>query len=464
MFESHISLYILIAPFVALLLALIFEFVNGFHDTANAVATVIYTHTLKPMQAVILSGIANFAGAVLSSGAVAFGIVALLPMDWVILTDANANNVGLAMIFSVLSSAIIWNIGTWLAGLPASSSHTLIGSILGVALTNSWYSYNGSLIHGVNWSKALDIGLALLFSPLIGFTLAGLLLISSKYFLKDKRLYEPPISNAPPPFWIRTMLVLTCTGVSFAHGSNDGQKGMGLIMILLVAAMPFGFAVNPDVPPETWGNIAVNSVQATDMFNSTNDAKLIKANDDLALLLQDVDSFNSLPRSARPALRNNAYWIEDAIPKIIKTGSYSKDEQQFLNRYRNDLRELTFYIPVWVKIMVATALGLGTMIGWKRITVTIGERIGNSHLTYAQGAAAELVAVTTIGAADILGLPVSTTHVLSSGVAGTMIANHGGLQMKTIYRLLAAWVLTFPICVFLGTATSAAALHLLLGP
>ena len=208
---------------LALLLALSFEFVNGFHDTANAVATVIYTNSLKPTQAVVWSGLWNLIGVLTSSGAVAFGIVALLPVELVINVGSGA---GFAMVFSLLLSAIIWNLGTWYLGLPASSSHTLIGSIVGVGLMNSLLSPDSAFGDGVNWAKVGDTVKALFFSPLIGFAAAGALLLLAKALLRNPALFKAPEGKAPPPGWIRALLVFTCTGVSFAHGSNDGQKGM----------------------------------------------------------------------------------------------------------------------------------------------------------------------------------------------------------------------------------------------
>src|SRR5581483_10348895 len=210
---------------LAVLLALSFEFVNGFHDTANAVATVIYTHSLKPNQAVVWSGAWNLIGVLTSSGTVAFGIVALLPVELVINVGSGA---GFAMVFALLVSAIVWNLGTWYLGLPASSSHTLIGSIVGVGLMNSLLSPDSAFGEGVNWAKVSDTVKALVFSPLIGFLGAGLLLLIARSLIKAPGLFKAPEGDTPPPWWIRGLLVLTCTGVSFAHGSNDGQKGMGL--------------------------------------------------------------------------------------------------------------------------------------------------------------------------------------------------------------------------------------------
>src|SRR5262245_43561798 len=220
-----------VLPFIllgaALFVALGFEFVNGFHDTANAVATVIYTHSLKPHAAVVWSGLWNFIGVLTSTGAVAFGIVSLLPVELILQVGSGA---GFAMVFALLTAAIIWNLGTWYFGLPSSSSHTLIGSIIGVGIANQFISAT-SATSGVDWKQAMTIGRSLLISPLVGFTCAALLLVLLKKVVPNKKLYKAPEGTKPPPFWIRGLLLLTCTGVSFAHGSNDGQKGMGLIML-----------------------------------------------------------------------------------------------------------------------------------------------------------------------------------------------------------------------------------------
>src|ERR1700678_1109114 len=161
---------------IALLIALGFEFVNGFHDTANAVATVIYTNSLSPNLAVIWSGFFNFAGVLVSTGAVAFGIVSLLPVELILQVGSGA---GFAMVFALLIAAIITNLGTWYFGLPSSSSHTLIGSIIGVGLANQLMSVKSGT-SGVDWGQALNVGKSLLFSPIIGFALAASLLSLSK--------------------------------------------------------------------------------------------------------------------------------------------------------------------------------------------------------------------------------------------------------------------------------------------
>ncbi|CAI1628344.1 MULTISPECIES: inorganic phosphate transporter [Serratia] len=458
---------------LALLIALGFEFVNGFHDTANAVATVIYTHSLSPMVAVVWSGFFNFLGVLFSSGVVAFGIISLLPVELIL--QAGTGN-GFAMVYALLFSAIIWNLGTWWLGLPASSSHTLIGSIIGVGVANA-------LIHGrtgtsgVDWGQAIKVGYALLLSPVIGFVFAALLLLALKVFVKNRQLYTAPKNDSPPPLWIRGLLILTCTGVSFAHGSNDGQKGMGLIMLILVGTMPIAYALNRSMPPEQIPRVAalaeVTKNQLLHQFPAVSQtpprdvltgyvrtseltAEVVPALAQLTGAIGDqirqYGSVDKIPAQAVSNTRNDMYLASEVIKhlKSEKQLQLSADSQRNLDALKSDLDSATRFIPFWVKVVVAIALGLGTMVGWRRIVVTVGEKIGKSHLTYAQGASAELVAMTTIGAADIFGLPVSTTHVLSSGIAGTMAANRSGLQMSTLRNLLMAWVLTLPASVLLS--------------
>ncbi|WP_028080833.1 inorganic phosphate transporter [Solimonas soli] len=460
--------------FIALLIALGFEFVNGFHDTANAVATVIYTHSLPASVAVVWSGFFNFLGVLLSSGAVAFGIISLLPVELILQVGSGA---GFAMVFALLLAAIAWNLATWFLGIPSSSSHTLIGSIIGVGVANALL-HGRSGTSGVDWTKAADIGKALLLSPLLGFAMAALLFLAFKVLIRNKALYEEPKGGLPPPGWIRGLLIFTCTGVSFAHGSNDGQKGMGLIMLILIGTVPTAYALNRAVPEQYVAefhshSLAVNEVLGVRAGGGATDgdprAVLTRYIADkqfapavvpaLAALATDIDgqvtSYGSLarvPAEQTRNMRNDMYLAAEAIKRMGKDDALklAADEQQTLDTYKGSLDKATRFIPTWVKIAVAFALGLGTMVGWKRIVITVGEKIGKSHLTYAQGASAELVAMATIGAADAFGLPVSTTHVLSSGVAGTMQANRSGLQMSTVRNLMMAWVLTLPASILLS--------------
>lgn len=471
---------------LALALALSFEFVNGFHDTANAVATVIYTDTLKPVYAVIWSGCWNLIGVLVSSGAVAYSIVALLPVELVLNSGSGA---GFSMIFALLVSAIIWNVGTWYLGLPASSSHTLIGAIMGVGVANSLISGHGWMA-GVNWGKAQEIGTALILSPMVGFFGAGLLLLILKFLVRREDLYKAPEGKNPPPLWIRIVLILTCTGVSYAHGSNDGQKGMGLIMLILVGIVPGAFALNMASDSTQVQGAATELRQLATIITPLANGITVSKDDAITELsrfikptggkatdktfasvatesqaiadsLGNTTTFNALSREDRTALRSEIYLVDESLNKFNKAKVIADPTNATaLKKDKSDLDKITKYIPVWVKITVALALGLGTMIGWKRIVVTVGEKIGKAHLTYAQGASAELVAYATIQAADIYGLPVSTTHVLSSGIAGTMAANRSGLQKDTLISILLAWVLTLPVCVFLGATLFASGLYI----
>jgi inorganic phosphate transporter, PiT family len=471
-----------IAPFlllgVALMIALGFEFVNGFHDTANAVATVIYTHSLPPHVAVLWSGFFNFAGVLVSSGAVAFGIISLLPVELILQVGSGA---GFAMVFALLIAAIVWNLGTWWLGLPASSSHTLIGSIVGVGVANAlMHGRNGT--SGVDWSQVTKIGESLLLSPLVGFVAAGMLLWVLRIVIKNRQLFDAPKTNAPPPWWIRGILVLTCTGVSFAHGSNDGQKGMGLIMLILVGTVPLAYALNRALPADqvTQFVAAAQNTQQSLARNVSGPALTAPIAQTRATLsdyvrtrqfqpqvlaaLADISgsigaqvnathsSLAQMPAASVPNVRNDMYLASEAIRLIQKDKSVTLDAAAAgdLKSFKTRIDAATKFIPLWVKVAVAIALGLGTMVGWKRIVVTVGEKIGKTHMTYAQGASAELVAMLTIAAADSFGLPVSTTHVLSSGVAGTMAASGSGLQMATVRNLLLAWVLTLPAAIILS--------------
>ncbi|MET0270132.1 MAG: inorganic phosphate transporter [Sphingomonas sp.] len=464
--------------FVALLVALGFEFVNGFHDTANAVATVIYTNALPANVAVVWSGVFNFLGVLFSTGVVAFGIVSLLPVELILQVGSDA---GFAMVFALLIAAILWNLGTWRLGIPSSSSHTLIGSIIGVGVANALL-HGKSGTSGVEWGKATEIGHALLFSPLIGFGVAALLFLAMKVLVRNEALYREPKAGVPPPPWIRALLIFTCTGVSFAHGSNDGQKGMGLIMLILIGTVPTAYALNRAVPAGYDAAFHRSSIATAAVLDRASGGASVSTPTPaearaavtryiadkrhapatlpaLSVLVRDIDrqvagygSLATVPAAAAGNIRNDMYLSAEAIKRLGKDEAVrlSDAQRETLGVHRTALDAGTRFIPTWVKVAVAFALGLGTMVGWKRIVVTVGEKIGKSHLTYAQGASAELVAMGTIFSADALGLPVSTTHVLSSGVAGTMAANRSGLQMSTIRNLLTAWVLTLPVSILLA--------------
>ena len=555
---------------VALLIALGFEFVNGFHDTANAVATVIYTHSLDPNIAVVWSGLCNLAGVLVSSGAVACSVITLLPVELILQVSYGA---GFAMVFALLIAAIIWNLSTWWFGLPASSSHTMVGSIIGVGVANQLMNVHSGT-SGVDWGQATKVFEVLLISPIVGFVCAGALLLLSKVFIltqwakhfavlfdanhkkplwmiptiaiagipgayiflwiapmifgtfgspgmavwqpikafaswnppsgliatmilvgvagwylvavfakivtkEGDVLFSAPKGNAPPPWPIRALLIFTCSGVSFAHGSNDGQKGMGLIMLILIGTVPTAYALNHAVTAKDVQAFVASSQAADQAINKHADQTAVMGADARATVTQYIASkqmqpdtmlalrelvndlsnevsiykeYKSVPASQQTNVRNDMYVASEAIRLMLKSKNpqFTADETTALTKYEAQVNKATKFIPGWVKVAVALALGLGTMVGWKRIVVTVGEKIGKEHLTYAQGACAELVAMGTIMAADNFGLPVSTTHVLNSGVAGTMAANRSGLQFSTIRNIAAAWVFTLPVAALLS--------------
>ncbi len=443
---------------ICLLLACAFEFVNGFHDTANAVATVIYTNSLKPTVAVVYSGLLNFTGVMTGGIAVAMGIINLLPME--VLVDSSVYH-GAAMIVALLLSAIIWNLGTWWMGIPASSSHALIGSILGIGI--SFYFLPDTGGNGlINWDKVKDTGLALLISPLLGFSAAILMMFLFKRTIKNDIIYKEPIPGKVPPIWIRMLLWATCGLVSFFHGQNDGQKGVGLIMIILIAIMPGYFAVDEKVNIQS---VSANINHIEQLMSKADTSILSDNQQNLYKTIFDCGShFNEetkgkfksseLALTSKFRLRTDIVKIKSASEKLINSGNLSLSQKEIvsLKRELKEAKVLIEYAPYWVIIMVSVSLGLGTMVGWKRIVKTVGEKIGKQHMSYAQGASAELVAAGGIGLASAFGLPVSTTHMLSSGIAGSMVAKKGlkNLQKGTIINIALAWVLTLPVTIVLS--------------
>ena len=443
---------------ICLVLACTFEFVNGFHDTANAVATVIYTNSMKPTVAVVYSGLLNFIGVLTGGIGVAVGIVNLLPME--VLVDSNVYH-GISMILAILISAIVWNLGTWYFGIPASSSHTLIGSILGIGLAFYFLPDNvgGSAI---NWDKVQSTGIALLVSPIIGFTLAIVVMFIFKRLIKNEYIYKEPIPGKKPPIWIRMLLWGTCGGVSFVHGQNDGQKGVGLVMMILIAIMPAYFSLNKTINLQS---IKANVVLIDKIVQSTDTSKFGENEHKQYMIIKEScihycekvsgkDYSESVDLKDRFELRKDIVKITKGAEALLNSKNFaiSKNDTKQLKKEIKNAKDLVDFAPSWVILMISVCLGLGTMIGWKRIVKTIGEKIGKQHMSYAQGASAEIVAALGIAAATAYNAPVSTTHMLSSGIMGSMVAKKGlkNLQKKTIINIVIAWVLTLPVTIILS--------------
>jgi PiT family inorganic phosphate transporter len=461
MFGLDIGTTILL--FSCILAAMVFEFINGFHDTANAVATVIYTRSMKPKLAVIWSGVFNFLGVYFGGIAVAIGIINLLPLE--ILIDQNINH-NMAMISSLILTAIIWNLGTWYFGIPCSSSHTLIGSIFGVGIAYLFISDSNSI--ALNYNKVFDALAALLISPVIGFGLTILLMHVFKKIIHKKKFFKETNPEKKPPFWVRLMLISTCTTVSYSHGSNDGQKGVGLIMIILISLLPSYFALDTTKNPSNM----IGNINHIEYYINRTDTSLIYSTDikNYKTLISSISELkNDLLIAQNPSdaehfdrlkARKDILTIKKTTNDFLNSSSVVQNKALALNNkdikiLRTNIKELdtyTEYAPWWVILMVSFSLGLGTMIGWKRIVTTLGEKIGKTQMSYAQGASAQIVATATIMSSSTIGLPVSTTHVLSSGVAGSMVYEGGwkNLQMKTIYNILLTWIITIPVTILMS--------------
>ncbi|RAW90458.1 inorganic phosphate transporter PitA [Photorhabdus laumondii] len=477
--DFHTSLMLVLA----LLFVLFYEAINGFHDTANAVATVIYTRAMRAQFAVVMAGVFNFFGVLLGGLSVAYAIVHLLPTD-LLLNVSSAH--GLAMVFSMLLAAIVWNLGTWYFGLPASSSHTLIGSIIGIGLTNAIVT-GSSVVDALNVPKMIQIFLSLILSPLIGLIIAGaIVFLLRRYWSstkKRKRIHLTPAEREKkdgkrkPPFWTRTALILSAVGVSFSHGANDGQKGIGLIMLVLIGVAPAGFVVNMNANGydiartydaiihlqqyyQQHGAALSHAIELTPSVVVAEDepegrfhcdiTRAVVVLDQTESLLKGIQSYSELNAEQRNNMRRMLMCIADTAESLAKLPETRAEDARFLNKLRKDLLHTVEYAPVWIIIAVALALSLGTLVGWKRVAVTIGEKIGKKGMTYAQGVSAQMTAAVSIGVASYTGMPVSTTQVLSSAVAGTMLVDGGGVQGKTIQNIMLAWILTLPVSIGLS--------------
>ncbi|HEY4784833.1 MAG TPA: inorganic phosphate transporter [Bacteroidales bacterium] len=446
---------------ICVVAVIFFEFINGFHDTANAVATVIYTNSMKPKAAVIWSGICNFCGVYFGGILVAIGIINLFPIS--VLTDQSvAHNV--AMILALVLTAIIWNIGTWYFGIPCSSSHTLLGSIFGVGLAYGLLPDGGAF--ALNWQKVTDAGLALLLSPIIGFVLTMAFVLFAKRYIKYKKLFAESDKKKKPSFWVRLILIGTSTCVSYTHGKNDGQKGVGLLMIVLIAIVPAHFALDHQKKPNlllAQVNTISSIIDTVDVKNLSVQDKISYAvvkekNDSLKSMLTGVGKFADLKKESNLEVRKDILIIAKESKELLtaqigeKPFPVSKEHKKVMENAVKEMKTFTEYVPWWVILIISASLGMGTMIGWKRIVVTIGEKIGKEKLNYAQGASANLVTGLTIWAASEFGLPVSTTHILSSGVAGSMFATKGvkNLRAKTLTNIMIAWVVTIPVTIVMA--------------
>ena len=449
----------------ALVMVIMFEATNGFHDAANAVATVIYTKSLQPGQAVVLSGLMNFTGVMVGGIAVAYALVELLPAEVLSPPDGGP---AVAMLVSLFIAALSWNIATWWFGLPNSSSHCLIGALIGVALGNA-LARSRNLSEGVHWAQLWKVLEALALSPVLGFVLAGALYFVCRRTLHDKHLYEPA-TDKPPIWWMRGILILTCTSVSFAHGTNDGQKSIGLIMLTIIGIFPATYALNPTAG-QSLREMSATMRQAEPLVRKFGDDEketaLAAANSIENQARDEQDGAGGAKSDAEPnsgrrqleagpastaaklrsSVRDDVYRVISELRHAQEASGISAGEKKEAQRIAKQLGSSVEYAPIWVRMLSALCLGVGTIIGYKRIVTTLGERLGNVHLTPAQGASAEVVSAILIGTAGFTGLPVSTTHIVTSGIAGTMVTSGAGLKYGIISRIIIAWLVTLPVTI-----------------
>ena len=429
-------------------LVLFFEFSNGFHDTANAVATVIYTNSLRPVVAVVWSGMMNFIGVIAGGIAVAYALVELIPPEVLSPPDGS---LAAGLLVAVFVAALLWNVGTWYFGIPNSSSHALIGALIGIALEVALTRDAGGL--GIEWAQVWSVLGSLLVSPVLGFVLALILFRLFRLFLHQKALYERPPRDEPPVWWMRWLLILTCTGVSFSHGTNDGQKSIGLIMLTIIGLMPASYALNLEMNRDQITK-AAGAMQSTAALiersggaRKSDGAAAARA---LGSRLADLSSISDIPPDERSARRNDLNHTLAGLRDVQANKAAPEADRKQAKAAHDELMRTVQYAPWWVRVLSALCLGLGTMVGYRRIVKTLGERLGKSHLVPAQGASAELVAASLIGFAGFTGYPVSTTHVVTGGIAGTMVGSGAGVQRRTVWMIAAAWILTLPATILLS--------------
>ncbi len=447
--SSGVVLAMLVICFV---MVLAFEATNGFHDTSNAVATVIYTNALKPVQAVVWSGLLNFIGVLVGGIAVAYALVEILPPD--VLTPPDGAP-AVPMLVSIFAAALLWNVLTWLFGIPNSSSHCIIGALIGVAAGDALLRARG-LSQGVDWKQIVTVLKALAISPILGLAGAGGLYLILKLVVRRGHLLEPPKEGEAPVWWMRGLLILTCTSVSFSHGTNDGQKSIGLIMLTIIGLMPATFAINPEVPQQLaqLSQHAGDAIPLIQKYGDDQKDEALKAAAELqkagpSLLHQVADQ----PDTAAPTnsqYRGDVYWVLSEMKHISEAANASAQEKAAAASLRKEMAPPVQYAPLWVRGLSALCLGFGTMVGYKRVVRTLGEKLGKQHMTPGQGASAELVGSVLIGTAGFTGLPVSTTHIITSGIAGTMIAGGQGVQRGMLVRIGLAWLFTLPVTILLA--------------
>jgi len=465
-----IDIWVFIFLIFCLLLVWIFEFINWFHDTANAVAPVIYTKSLKAKKAVLLAWIMNFLWVFFWWIWVAMSIIYLLPIEAI---SYQSTSFWVIVVISLLLSAIIWNFLTWYFGIPASSSHSLIWAILWVTITMLFIPMQWDIQVHPNWDKAIEVIESLLFSPFLWFILAALIMIISYRFIKKRYYFKTPWkkNDNHPKKWLRIILILTSAWVSFAHWSNDWQKWVWLAMLILVLLAPNIFSINPNIDLNSINkNISAVEKSLTyinsDLLNNYEKRALDDTKRSLSYIKENINSTQNIDKLQ---LRKEILSLKSNINSLNKTIFDNTSNLYMVSVVNSDLNNVEVnkslynsditsilsiinYAPVWIIFLISISLGLGTMIWRKRIVVTIWEKIGKTDMNYAQATTSAFITAITITLASKFHLPVSTTHILSSSVAWTMSVwpEVWWVRWNTIKNILTAWVLTLPVTMILS--------------
>ncbi|MGF6726034.1 PiT family inorganic phosphate transporter [Paraburkholderia sp. GAS41] len=445
---------------VCLVMVLAFEATNGFHDASNAVATVIYTQSLNPVPAVIWSGLMNFIGVLVGGISVAYALVEILPPD--VLTPPDGSP-AVPMLVSIFAAALFWNILTWAFAIPNSSSHCIIGALIGVAAADALLKARG-VTQGVDWKQIVTVLKGLAVSPVLGLLLAGGMYGILRLVVRHGHLFETPKKGEPPVWWLRGLLILTCTTVSFSHGTNDGQKSIGLIMLTIIGLLPAAYALNPQATGQMT-ELSQNAAAALPLIQQYGDDVKAQAMKSATLLqnagaqldgearkLKTHEKTADTPQTVavRAQLRGAVYDVLSELKHVGELADVSAADKAKAADLLKKMAPPVQYAPLWVRVLSALCLGVGTMIGYKRVVRTLGERLGKQHMTPGQGVSAELVGSLLIGTAGFTGLPVSTTHIITSGIAGTMVAGGEGVQGAMLWRIALTWAVTLPVTILLS--------------
>jgi inorganic phosphate transporter, PiT family len=443
---------------VCLIMVLAFEASNGFHDSSNAVATVIYTNSLDPVPAVVWSGLMNLLGVLVGGISVAYALVEILPPD--VLTPPDGSP-AVPMLVSIFASALLWNVLTWAFSIPNSSSHCIIGSLIGVAAADALRK-SRDLAQGVDWHQIVAVLKALAVSPLLGFVAAGAMYGVLRVIVRRGHLFEPPSEGERPVWWLRVLLIMTCTTVSVSHGTNDGQKSIGLIMLTIIGLLPATYALNPQ-STEPIEQLSLHASQAMPLIARYGDdvkaqgleaaQTLQRAQYDLQREAHELNAGQPAQhgkRALRSQLRGDVYEVVSEMKYVSEQKTVPGPQRQQASALLKSMSPPVEYAPWWVRILSAICLGAGTMVGYRRVVRTLGERLGRQRMTPGQGACAELVGSVLIGTAGVTGLPVSTTHIITSGIAGTMATSGQGVHRAMLVRIAATWLVTLPVTILLA--------------